>query len=423
MTAATLDATTVQGILKRYFKNTAVQNSIAAKKSAVWKMMKKTTDGGGDYCSFTQVLNDPFTVSPDFDVAQDLAKTSTVNVGLKFNMPWQELNAPIRVSAKANQLTQTNKVAWFKAIGLAAAAAMRMAHHWLSIQALGHGWGELANSGIVYGGSGATFSVINGAVNKFVEGMPLVFADDATSMHTNALRSATAIKVTNVDYGTGDITCDTALTTPGAQNGDYVFLSGARQNLGSGTAVRVCPVGARDWLPEVRPVTDTTISTLEGTARTGSSRAYGNWVDGTGKDDLDALAELATASVVIGNATSLKCTVSYKRYQAMANGLRTDRRFEDTNGNSGFIKLSIAGADINVEIEVDKNQEDDVGYMWQAGAYEAVGAGEIPFIQDQGGQWVRVSDDNSSELRVYAVYAFIMNDPAACGVCSFEALS
>lgn len=420
MAAATLDATTVQGILKRYFKNTAVQNSIAAKKSAVWRAMKKTTDGGGDFCSFTQVLNDPFTVSPDFDVAQDLAKTSTVNVGLKFNMPWQELNAPIRVSAKANQLTQTNKVAWFKAIGLAAAAAMRMAHHVLSIQALGHGWGELANTGIS-GVSGTKFTVSNGAVNKFVEGMPLVFTDDTTSMHSNALRSATAIKVTNVDYGTGEITCDTALATPGAVNGDYVFLSGAREN--SASPSRKCPVGLRDWLPEVRPVTDATISTLEGTARTGSSRAYGAWVDGTGKDDLDALAELATQAVVIGNATSLKAYVSYKRYQAMANGLRTDRRFEDTNGNSGFIKLSIAGADINVQIEVDKNLEDDVGYMLQEGAYEAIGAGEIPFIQDTGGQWVRVSDDNSSELRVYAVYAFVMNDPAACGVVAFEALS
>jgi hypothetical protein len=415
---ATLDATTVQSVLKRYFRNTAVQNTIAAKKSAIWKAMKKTTDGGGDFCSFTQVLTDPFTVSPDFATAQGLATSSTVSPGLKFNMPWQELNAPIRVSAKANQLTQTNKVAWFKAIGLAAAAAMRMSHHVLSINALASGFGELASTGIA-GVSGATFTVSNGAINKFVQGMPLIFS--VQSLDAAVLRSANAIKVTNVDYGTNIVTCDTTLATPGAVNGDFVFLAGARQN--SATPARVNPVGLRHWLPEVRPITDTNISTLEGTLRTGSSRAFGNFVDATLKDDLDALSELATACVIIGNATALKGYVSYRRYTQMANTLKADRRFTDTDGNSGFIKLSVAGADISVELVVDKNLEDDVTYMLPDGAYECVGAGEVPFIQDTGGQWVRVSDDNSSELRVYAVYANILNDPAACGVALMAAIT
>lgn len=412
--AATFNATTVQGILKRYFKNTAVQNTIAAKQSAIWRSMKKSSDGGGDFCSFTQVLSDPFTVSPDFAQGQTYATTSTVTPGLKFNMPWQELNAPIRVSAKANMLTQTNKVAWFKAIGLAAAGAMRMAHHTFSVLALGSGFGELSASPITYGGSGASFTMINGSINHMVQGMGIVGSD---TLDTAVLRSATPIYVAEVNYGTGLVTCATALTTPGILDGDWIFLAGARQN--SATPARLCGVGLRHWLPEVRPVTDTNISTLEGTLRTGSDRAYGEFVDGTDLDDLDALIQLAQTCVVIGNATNLTAYVSHRRYVEMAIRLSSDRRFTDTNGNSGFFKMSVAASEINVNIKIDRNLEDDVGYMLQDGAYEVIGAGEVPHIQDQGGQWVRVSDDNSSELRVYAVYAFVMNDPAACGVCLF----
>jgi hypothetical protein len=416
--SATFNATTVQGILKRYFKNSAVQNTIASKMSAIWKAMKKSSDGGGDFCSFTQVLSDPFTVSQDFAQGQTYATTSTVSPGLKFNMPWQELSAPVRVSAKANLLTATNKVAWFKAIGLAAAGALRMMNHVLSINALASGFGELASSGITYGGSGASFTVANGAINHFVQGMGIVGAD---TLDSATLRSPTPIYVTDVNYSTSTVTCGTALTTPGILDGDFVFLAGNRQN--SATPVRLQPVGLRHWLPEVRPVVDTNIITLEGTLRSGTDRAYGQFVDGMGQDDLDALIELAQSCVIIGNATKLTAYVSHRRYVEMAKALSSDRRFTDTTGNSGFFKLSVAASEISVNIEIDRNAEDDVGYMLQDGAYEAIGAGEIPHIQDNGGQWVRVSDDNSSELRAYAVYAQVMNDPAACGVTLFAPLS
>jgi len=48
-----LDFTAAQGILKRYFANKAVQNSIAKKQSAIWKRMPKKTDLGGDKFSGT----------------------------------------------------------------------------------------------------------------------------------------------------------------------------------------------------------------------------------------------------------------------------------------------------------------------------------------------------------------------------------
>src|SRR5678810_1056970 len=237
--AAALNATTVQGILKTYFANKTVQNSIAAKQGAVWKAMPKKTDGGGKKCEFTQVIKDVFTVSQDFTIAQGLATNSTVDPGLAFALPWQEINAPIRVSA------------------------MRMAHHMLSVRALASGWGELAASPITYTPGNAYFTVPNGAVNHFVEGMPLVASD---SLHADALRSATAALVTEVDYGIDKVTTGTASLsgTLSWADGDYVFLAGDRDNTGSGNAVRKCAVGLRSWYPEVRPVTDTGISTLEG---------------------------------------------------------------------------------------------------------------------------------------------------------------
>jgi hypothetical protein len=418
--SATFNSTTVQSILKRYFKVPAVQNQLAAKQTAIWKFMKKTTDGEGDYCTFTQILSDPFTVNVDFSKAQTLAQNSTVTPGLKYNMPWQELNTPIRVSAKANQLTRTNKGAWFQAIGLAAASAMRMSYHVLSIQALTSGFGELANYGIGYSGSGANFTVSRGAINRFVEGMPLVFAD---SIHGDALRSATAVKAASVDYGSNTVTASAALTTVSAVDGDFVFLDGSREN--SGTPSRVNPVGLRTWYPDVRPVTDTTISTVEGTVRSGNTRSYGCFVDASNMDDMDGLQLCLQQCNVIGNATEATAFVSEARHAAMSKKLSSDKRFTASDaGNRGFGELYVIASGIKAKLEIDRNLEDDVGYILKPGSYECVGAGEVPFIQDTGGgQWVRVSDDNSTELRVYAVYAYIMNDPAAGGVVKFADLS
>jgi len=421
--AAALNATTVAGILKRYFSNKTVQNSIAAKQGAIWKAMPKKSDGGGDFCTFTQVLKDIFTVSQDFPIAQGLASNSAVSPGLKFNMPWQEINAPIRVSAKAKALTRTNVTAFLNAVAFAAASAMRMAHHMLSVRALASGWGELAASPIVYTPGTDRFTVINGAVTHFVEGMPLVAS---VSLHADALRSATAALVDEVDYDTGIVGTTTASLsgTLSWANGDFVFLAGDRQNVGGGAAVRVCAVGLRTWLPEVRPVTDTGISTVEGTLRTGNSRAFGNFTDGTAMDDIDAIEKNLAACVIIGNATDLTHYCSYKRWSAMSIALGSDRRFDSSaNGEGGFLRLNVNAVEVKVEIKVDRDCEDDVGYSLPKGSFENVGAGETPHVQMEGdGQWVRVSDDNSSELRIYAVHAFVMHDPAASGVIKFAAL-
>jgi len=254
--------------------------------------------------------------------------------------------------------------------------------------------------------------------------MPLVAS---LSLHSDALRSATAANVTQVDYGTGRVTTDVASLsgTLSWANGDFVFVSGDRDNTGGGNAVRKCAVGLRTWLPEVRPVVDTGISTVEGTLRTGNSRAFGQFVDGTNKDDIDALEELVGACVIIGNATELKINVSHKRWISMSQSLGSDRRFASSSeGEGGFLKLSVNAMELKVAIEVDRNCEDDVGYALQKESYANVGAGETPHVQMEGdGQWVRVSDDNSSELRIYAVHAFVMYDPAACGVVKFGALT
>ena len=424
MAGAAIDKTTVQGILRTYFSNKTIQNSIAAKKGAVWKDMPSKTDGGGKKCEFTQVLKDVFTVSQDFAVAQGLAQNSTVSPGLPFALPWQEINAPIRVSAKARALSQTDKVAFLNAVAFASASAMRMAHHMLSVRALASGWGELSATGITYTNGNAFFDVSNGAINHFVEGMPLVAS---LSLHSDALRSATAATVTAVDYGTNRVTTGVASLsgTLSWANGDFVFVNGDRDNTGGGAAVRLCAVGLRTWLPEVRPVTDTGISTVEGTLRTGNSRAFGNFVDGTNKDDIDACEELVGACVVIGNATDLKLYISHKRWISMSQSLGSDRRFASSeSGEGGFLKLSVNAMELKVAIVVDRNCEDDVGYALQKGAYDNVGAGETPHIQMDGdGQWVRVSDDNSSEMRIYAVHAFRLLDPASCGVVKFGALT
>jgi hypothetical protein len=312
--------------------------------------------------------------------------------------------------------------AFLNAVAFAAASAMRMAHHMLSVRALASGWGELAATAITYTPGNAFFDVVNGAVNHFVEGMPL---HASATLHANVLKSSTAALVNAVDYDTGRVTTSTASLsgTLSWANADFVFLAGDREN--SATPSRLCAVGLRTWLPEVRPVTDTGISTVEGTLRTGNSRAFGNFTDGTGIDDIDALEKNVTSCAIIGNATDMTAYVSHRRWINMAIALSGDKRFTDSGtGEGGFMKLKINAVEHKVAVEIDRNAEDDVGYVLNKGAFENVGAGETPHVQMEGdGQWVRVSDDNSSELRIYAVHAFTMQDPAACGVVKFAALA
>lgn len=414
-----LDFTAAQSILKRYFANKAVQNSIAKKQSAIYKRMTKRTDLGGHKFEGTQLLRDIFTVSPTFSVAQGLAANNATSPGLKFELTPVDLYAPVRVANKAEALSRTDRGAWIKAVGLAAASGMRMFHHVASIFALGTGYGELAESAFTYT-SGDSFTVTNGAAAHFVEGMPLVASD---SIHGDTLRSATAANVTEVDYSTGEITTDVADLngTLGWTTGDFVFLAGARQN--SATPSRLCVVGLRTWLPETRPVTDATITTVEGTARSGNSRAFGNQVEQSGTQ-LDAIQDLVTACVVQGNAEDLTMFVSSARYRDIAKELRSDQRFTNTtNGTAGFLKLAVAASELTVAIEVDRNLEDDVGYALPSGAYEMVSAGEYPYVADVNGQWITVSDGDTREMRLQGYGVAFLNDPAACGVIKFADLT
>ena len=414
-----LDFTAAQSILKRYFANKAVQNSIAKKQSAIYKRMTRHTDLGGDKFSGTQLLRDIFTVSPTFSVAQGLAANNATTPGLKFELTPVDLYAPVRVANKAEALSRTDKGAWIKAVGLAAASGMRMFHHVASIFALGTGYGEMAEAAISYT-SGASFTANNGSAAHFVEGMPLVAAD---SIHGATLRSATAANVSAVDYATGLVTTDVAdlAGTLGWQTGDWVFLAGARQN--SATPTRLAVVGLRTWLPEVRPVVDAAILTVEGTARSGNSRAFGNQVTQTGTQ-LDAIQDVVTACVVQGNAEDLTMFVSSARYRDIAKELRSDQRFTNTtNGTAGFLKLAVAASELTVAIEVDRNLEDDVGYALPGGAYEMVSAGEYPYVADVNGQWITVSDGDTREMRLQGYGVAFLNDPAACGVVTFTALA
>jgi hypothetical protein len=415
-----LDYTSISGVLKRYFANKAIENTIAKKKPAIYKSMSRKTDLGGDKFSGSQILRDIFTVSPDFDIAYELAEDNQVSPGLKFELPPQELHAPVLVSSKAEALSRSSNAAWVKALGLAAASGMRCFHHTAGFLVLGTGFGEVSTTAITYTPGDAFFTIGNGAVTKFIEGMPLVAAD---SIHGDALRSTTAAKVTEVDYSTGKVTTDVASLsgTLSWATGDFVFLAGARQN--SGTPARVCMVGLRTWLPEVRPVTDATITTVEGTLRTGDSRAFGQQVTQSGTQ-IDALTDLVTTCVVQGNAENLKINVSSARYREIGKELRTDQRFvNSTSGNAGWLKLAVNASEITVEIIVDRELEDDVGYALSGGAYELVTSGEYPHVQEQGGTWIKPAAKSGFEMRLYGVGVAFLNDPPACGVVKFSAIT
>src|SRR6188768_1743034 len=154
-----LDYTSISGVLKRYFANKAIENTIAKKKPAIYKAMSRKTDLGGDKFSGSQILRDIFTVSPDFDIAYELAEDNQVSPGLKFELPPQELHAPVLVSSKAEALSRSSNAAWVKALGLAAASGMRCFHHVAGFLVLGTGFGEVSTTAITYTPGDAFFTI------------------------------------------------------------------------------------------------------------------------------------------------------------------------------------------------------------------------------------------------------------------------
>lgn len=398
--------TTGAAFLQNFYKPGFIANSIAAKSSPAVRNLPKEPDGGGSQFVFLSVV-DEANIMQSSTYTDAIANVPTNTFGGQFAIPWQETDTVWTVSGLAIAQTRNDNAAWTSALKFSMDSALRWSAHRRSIDWYTQGWGEVAQ---IFSISGSTFKCQDkGTIFRFIKGQPLVFA---LSLNADALRSGTADMVTGVDYSNNVVTCGTALSTPGAVAGDFVFLYGDRQN--SSTPARLRPIGYPAWTP-FQPVTDTTLSTLGGVVRSTNSRYYGNYVDGTQLAIKDALTVGLQTLISIGNVESKITTfMSPDNFTALSNDLGSDRRYiEDKGyGASGFDVLKFFANGGSTIVVTDKYIGNAYIAMYDEKAFVHASIGPAPHVNaDDGNTILRQSNDNGIEGRLVAYENFASINP------------
>lgn len=406
--ATGFNSTTGAAFLQKMYRPGFIANSIAAKASRIWRLLKKNPNGSGSSYNWFTTVDEVPTGSADFSSAQGMASGNTATIGSQFEAAWSESNEPVRVSAKVIAQTRNNNAAWTSAIKFAMDSGLRVAAHRLSVALYTQGWGELGQLASV---SSATFKFARASdIYRVFKGIKLVYADE---LNTTALRSATAQTILAVDYNTNLVTMSGNLSTPGGVNTDWVFTLGDRED--SATPSRLRPVGFDGYFP-VQPVTDTTISTLYGVVRSSNTRLYGNYVDASTTSIQDGLIDAARLCSSIGNAEELVATISPADFSTLAKSMGSNIRYTDVagKGNLGFRTISVYADGVDVPVLSDKYCPDGTGWVGNPKEFEVASMGPAPHIwSDDGSRILRISDDNGVEVRIVSWTVYAATNPAA----------
>jgi hypothetical protein len=404
--------TVADAFLKRLYRPGFIVNTVASKSSRLYRLSKKNTNGSGSVYEMLVVADELAGASSDFSEAQTGATDTSNTVGSRFSIDWFEDNAVQRISGKAIAQSRNNDGAWTKLVRFAMDSCLRIAAFRNSIALATQGWGELCQLASV---SGFTFKPKRSEhIHRLYKGMRIVFS---SALNTATLRSATAIKITGIDPSSLLVTCDTALATPGGVNDDWAFTIGDRQN--SATPARVRPPGLPVWIPGVRPVTDTTISTLFTIDRSLNGRLYGNYVDGTGKSIEQTLIELVQSCSSFGNMDgTMLITLSPNVRTRLVTELGDRKRFTDLNGKLGFKVLTIDVGELSAGVIDDKYFDDVYAWCVDPKEIEINSIGACPGINNDDGKGalLRVSDANAVEVRVVSYWNIGMPNPMGAGV-------
>lgn len=409
--SAQLTPTTAAAFLQRYYSPKFIENSVAQKASRLFSQIKKNPNGGGDSYNFLSVLSDIATGSADFTTAQAMAADSTNTVGSKFNLDWMESNEPCRIKSKVIAQTKHSIAAWAPVLKFANESALRIAAHRFSVALYTRGWGELSQITSV---TGSTFiPKVNSQIHRYFIGQQLVFS---SAIATATLRSATALTITGIDYSTKIITCSATMASVSAVDDDWAFTKGDREN--SATASRLRPVGLRSWLPSENSVTAAGDITIGGVTRSTDTRHYGWRVDASTGSILDKAIDLCQILSSYGNAEKIMMFTSPANYTAISIAMGTDRRYVDVKGAGGigFRTVEIYADGISCPVIVDKYCDDTTSYILDPGTIELASLGPAPHVDNEDGQkMIKVSDDNSYEIRYCSWSQIAVKNPAACG--------
>ena len=239
-------ATALDAYLKRKYDPKFIENSMTSVEDSILRAIKRETDGSGEQYSWLVDADDAFNGGFALATAQAAAQANDTIVGSKFLSNWNDAAAVAQITSSVIGKTRNNDGAWMKAVDIAMRKTMKGIAHMNAVMLQSYGWGDI---GQITSVSGSTFvPLIRSDITKYVKGMPITFAP---SLHSDALRSATPLYVTAVNYTQGSelVTLSGALSGPGGANNDWAFIADFRQNSGSPSMQAL--VGLKSILPNL----------------------------------------------------------------------------------------------------------------------------------------------------------------------------
>ena len=319
-----------------------------------------------------------------------------------------------RVSGTAICVTQGDTNSFIDALQESTDDAIQAAQQEIAAHSFKSGTGSRGRI-LAVNASPAYVDVAVSDLPRFEQDMELVAA---AADGTGSLRSATALRITAIDWQTGRLSLSgspVAQSWSAGSGGDYLYVDG---DFTADTATKIQGVGA--WIPVTAP-TLATEPTFMGVARYTNPRLVGIRHDAaTSTDTLQAILDATAKISLLSGKVTTHGFCNPRTWAKIAGSLEDSKRttVENKKYNLSFSAVSVLGSSGEFPLLPDRNVPEGVIYLLNLDHLFLVCAGDEPVkIADEDGQTVRaVPDADAYEVRVRSMVNMACDDPSAQGV-------
>ena len=394
------------------FDDDFTESMISMEMEPLLKRITKDKTGKGDSFTFLNIFGDVACESPDFDEAQDVAKTAKED-GAKGVLTWAWSYGVARVSNK--QILQGQEGGgWLKTLEHKTISNLRHLTYRWGINLFRTRWGELGRCA-TSGAASATMQFTDkSAIYGVFKGQRHVFS---SSLNGALLRVGGYLTVLSVDYGANLITytANTNTITSLTAN-DYIFQSKSRED--SVTPTALCPVGLPTLVPNVTP---TVGDSLYGVDRSvAPTQLAGHRVNASGIGMVDALIRAVSLVSNIGHGNNLIAVCSIENMESLSIQLES-YKVQDLNkpGTATIGQDSIRVKFDGVTCEVFSSfacLSSEI-YVGDPSALVLKSIGTVPRVDDlDGNSALRMQSVNGIEVRTHAAGNYRLEDAAKWAV-------